>query len=353
MSSKEKTLVILTPAFPANESDAVWVHSLQSLLKSINKLFPHIRIEVISFIYPHTNSTYQWKDCTVHSFDGNKYKKLKRPLLWAKAWKKLALIDREKKIDALLSIWCSECALVGHYFGKKNSIKHFTWICGQDARKTNKMVKLIRPLPEELIAKSDFLVDEFYKNHKIKPAHLIPNGIDTSLFFQITAERSFDISGAGSLSFIKQYDIFLEVIAALKDHRPGIKAVLMGDGEHAEELKNMRDKLSLQQNVSFKGMLTPGETIQWMQQSKIFLHPSSYEGFSMACLEALAAGNHVISFVKPMHHDIKNWHVVKSKEHMIQKALELLSGEIKNEPVWVYKMEDSAKKMIRLLGLVE
>jgi glycosyltransferase involved in cell wall biosynthesis len=353
MSNKEETLVILTPAFPANESEVNWVHSLQLFLHSVKKLFPEIKIIVISFIYPHSTSNYKWNGAEVFSFDGMSYRKFKRPLLWRKVWKKLNEINRQQKITGILSIWCSECALVGKYFGKRKSIKHFTWICGQDARKKNKMVKLIRPLPGELIAKSDFLVDEFYRNHHIKPAHLIPNGIDLSMFDR-SNERDIDIIGAGSLSFLKQYDILVEVVAGLKANLPDIKAVLCGDGEHEDGIKKMREDLSLQQNLTLTGMLTPAGTIRLMQRSKILLHPSTYEGFSMACYEALYAGTHVISFVKTMHHEIKNWHVVNSKEEMQQKAFELLNDpQLNHEQIFTYSMDDSAASMMKLFGLAD
>ena len=353
MSSKSKRLVILTPAFPANESEENWVHSLQLFLHSVKRLFPEIEIIVISFIYPHNNSNYQWNGAEVFSFEGMSYRKYKRPLLWGKIWKKLSEINKQKKITTILSIWCGECALVGKYFGKKNSIKHFAWICGQDARKKNKLVKYIRPLPTELIAKSDFLVDEFYRNHHIRPAYLIPNGIDTSLFGQ-TAERDIDILGAGSLSFLKQYDIFVEVIAGLKVTIPAIRAVLCGDGEHEDGIKKMLEELSLEESLVLTGMLTPADTIKQMQRAKIFLHPSSYEGFSMACLEALYAGAHVISFVKTMHHEIKNWHVVASKEEMQQKAFELLNDPLLNhDQIFTYSMDDSAASMMELFGLAD
>ncbi|HEX6845971.1 MAG TPA: glycosyltransferase, partial [Chitinophagaceae bacterium] len=281
MDSNEKTLVILTPAFPANETEENWVHSLQLFLHSVKKQLPGIRINVLSFIYPHKMSNYQWHGVKVFSFDGMKYRKYRRPLLWRKIWKKLSEINKQQEIGAILSIWCGECALVGKYFGKNHSIKFSAWICGQDARKKNKIVKLIRPRPNELIAKSDFLADEFYRNHHIRPAYLIPNGIDVSLFGQ-SGERNIDILGAGSLSFLKQYDIFLEVIAGLKTKMPGIKAVLCGDGEHADGIKKMREDFSLQQTLSLPGMLTITETIGLMQRAKILLHPSAYEGFSMA-----------------------------------------------------------------------
>ena len=354
MSNREKTFVVLTPAFPANESEESWLHWLQMLLRSVKKLFPGIKIIVISFIYPHSTSIYQWNGIEVFSFDGMRFTKIKRPLLWRKAWVKLNEINRQQKITAILSIWSSECALVGHYFGKRNSVPHFIWICGQDARAKNKMVRLIRPLSTELIAMSDFLIDEFTKNHHIKPAHLIPNGVDPSMFSKEAVKKDVDIIGAGSLSFLKQYDIFLEVIAGLKNSKPDIKALLVGDGEHADGLKKMLEQLSLQQNVELKGLLTPVETIHLMERSKIFLHPSSYEGFSTACLEALYAGAHVISFVKPMHHEIKNWHIVSSKEEMQQKAMELLNtSTLDHEPVLAYSMDHNATSMMELLGLAD
>jgi glycosyltransferase involved in cell wall biosynthesis len=211
------------------------------------------------------------------------------------------------------------------------------------------MVKLIRPSSNELIAMSDFLVDEFFLNHHIKPAHLIPPGIDLSMYGSPTSVRDIDIIGAGSLSILKQYDVFVDVIAGLKNRMPGIKAVLCGYGEDTERISTMRETYSLQQNLELTGMLTPRETIRMMQRAKIMLHPSSYEGFSMACYEALYAGAHVISFVKSMYQDIPHWHVVRSKEEMQQKAFELLNDrKLTNESIFTYSMDDSAKKLIQL-----
>jgi len=349
MSNKEKTLVLLTPAFPANESEENWISFQQILLRSIKKSYPGIKVIVLSFIYPHTISSYYWNSIEVFSFNGMAYRKFRRPLLWRNIWRKLNSIKKGHKITAIFSLWCGECALIGRYFGKRNSIDHFVWICGQDARKSNKMVKLIRPSSNELIAMSDFLVDEFFLNHHIKPAHLIPPGIDLSMYGDPRSVRDIDIIGAGSLSILKQYDVFVDVIAGLKNRMPGIKAVLCGDGEDTERISKMRETYSLQQSLELTGMLTPTETIRMMQRSKILLHPSSYEGFSMACYEALYAGAHVISFVKSMYQDVPHWHVVRSKEEMQQKAFELLNDpKLANEPIFTYSMDDSTKKLMQL-----
>jgi glycosyltransferase involved in cell wall biosynthesis len=112
---------------------------------------------------------------------------------------------------------------------------------------------------------SDFLVDEFFLNHHIKPAHLIPPGIDLSMYGDPRSKRDIDIVGAGSLSILKQYDIFVDIIAGLKDRMPGIKAVLCGEGEDTERISKMQETYSLQQNLELTGMLTPRETIRMME----------------------------------------------------------------------------------------
>jgi glycosyltransferase involved in cell wall biosynthesis len=91
-----------------------------------------------------------------------------------------------------------------------------------------------------------------------------------------------------------------------------------------------------------------------MQRSKIFLHPSSYEGFSGVCQEALYAGAHVISFCKAMNHEIEHWHIVKDKEEMTEKAgMILRSGSAGFDPVLTYDINDSVNAVMNLFGYNE
>jgi glycosyltransferase involved in cell wall biosynthesis len=351
---KAQTLVVLIPAFPANEQEKNWLPTQQLFLVWVKKMFPGIQIIVLSLIYPDRISEYEWEGLKVLSFDGMRYRKLKQPLLWRRIWKQLSKINNTQAITGILSFWCGECALIGRYFSRLHSIAHRIVICGQDAREKNKLVRFIRPAANELIAISDFLADEFYRNHHIMPAHIIPNGIDTSLFSTDRSTRDIDVIGVGSLSRLKQYDLFIEIIAGLKKEMPDIRAVLCGDGEDVDRIKKMREDYFLENIVDMPGLLVPSKAIRMMQRAKIFLHPSSYEGFSMACLEALYAGAHVISFTKPMHHDIQNWHIVKTKEEMQQKALELLKDpDIVYEPVMLYSMNDTVKKIMGLFEFSE
>ena len=105
----------------------------------------------------------------------------------------------------------------------------------------------------------------------------------------------------------------------------------------------------LDNHIAIIGEQLHNEVLKLMQGSKILLHPSSYEGFSTVCLEALYAGMHVISFHKPMKENIKNWHVVKDKNEMAKKAMTLLvDSNIKFERVRVYAMEGAVSAIMDL-----
>ncbi|MES1218253.1 MAG: glycosyltransferase [Bacteroidota bacterium] len=350
MRENNKTLVILTPAFPENESATYWVPSQQLMVKSLKENFPGLNIIVLSILYPYHTSTYKWNCVQVISFDGTHKLKLKRLILWRNIWQTLKTIHRQHTVIGLFSFWCGECAFIGKYFGKRYSIKHFIWICGQDARKTNRWIQFIRPKENELAAMSALLVNEFYKNHRIKPAYLIPNAIDINSFPPLPkAERNIDILAVGSFEPLKQYDVFASIIATLTKTFPGIKAFHCGIGREKEKVEGHIKKLGIENNLKLLGGKLHQEILGMMQQTKIFLHTSSYEGFSTVCLEALYAGAHVISFCYPLDHEVPHWHVVKTKEEMVTKATAILQYPYYNyEPVLLYSMDDSAKAVMQL-----
>lgn len=349
MKRDKKTLVILTPGFPENEADTTCLPMQQNLVRSLKEIYPQLNIIILSFQYPYFKKKYTWFGVTVISFDGRNKSGLTRWLLRKKLNATLKEINSKSKTTGLLSFWFGECALVGERFAEKNYIKHYCWILGQDARKENKYPGLISPKADNLIALSDFLQDEFEKNHSIRPGQVIPAGIDTKQFNTITGEKDIDILATGSLILLKQYDVFLEVVADIKRHFPDLKAVLVGNGPEKERLRDLIAKLGLQANVSLTGELPHIKALQLMERTKVFLHPSLYEGFSGVCLEALYAGAHVISFCKPMKQDIENWHIVSSAEEMKQKAVSFLKHpDLSYKRILFAPMDTIAKKMMEL-----
>ncbi|MGZ8553389.1 MAG: glycosyltransferase, partial [Chitinophagaceae bacterium] len=313
----EKTLVILTPGFAKDEADSTCLPMQQQLLRALKESDPKLNIIILSFQYPYHTKKYDWFDITVIPFNGRNKGGLPRLLLRKKISATLKKIHSSTPITGLLSFWYGECAAVGKQFADTYAIKHFCWLLGQDAKKDNKYPKQIRLGSTELIALSDFLQTEFEKNHGIKPHYIIPPGLNTGLFSAGTKEKDIDIIGVGSLLPLKQYDIFVDVIAEIKKQIPGIKVLLTGDGPEKQKLQTLIEDRGLNSNVTLTGSLPHLGVLQLMERTKVFLHTSSYEGFGVVALEALYAGCHVISFNRPMNEEIENWHIVPSPEKML------------------------------------
>jgi hypothetical protein len=86
-----------------------------------------------------------------------------------------------------------------------------------------------------------------------------------------------------------------------------------------------------------------------MTRARVLLHPSSYEGFSGVCLEALYAGAHVISLRRAMTSAVAHWHIAERWNDLPDLVMSVLEDpRADHSPVLVYSMDDSARKMMRL-----
>jgi glycosyltransferase involved in cell wall biosynthesis len=320
-----KTLIILSPGFPDNEEDTTCLPSQQVLVRTLSEQFPKLQILVLAFQYPYESRRYLWNEVHVKSLGGRNPGKLKRLGVWIGVWRELKNILRNGKDGiGVLSFWLGECALVGSAFSRFYHLPHYTWVLGQDAKKGNKYYRLIRPPANELIAVSDFIADEFERNYFLRPAHIIPVGIDTSAFPPLRPVRDIDILGAGSLIPLKRYDVFIDVIGELSQEFPFIKAVICGSGPQRDTLQRKIEDRGLGDRVELWGGVSHGEVLQLMQRTRIFLHPSDYEGFAAVFAEALYAGAHIVSYCKPVKGVVEHWHIVNSKENLLKQMRVLL-----------------------------
>lgn len=352
--NKADTFIILSPGFPKDEDDSTCVPPQQVFVKSLKETFPQLHIVVLAFEYPYKAAKYQWNGIDVIAFGGSNKGGLSRIMNWRKVRTKLAELNSKHHIIGLLSFWLGDCALIGSRFAKRKNLKHLCWILGQDAKKGNRYFKLIKPQPALLIALSDFIADEVAKNYKVTPEHIIPPGIEPGMFGLPNTERDIDILGAGSLIPLKQFYMLIELVNSLKDTLPDIKAVICGGGAEMASLKAMIRDHGLEHQVTLTGELPHDQLLKRMQRSRIFVHPSAYEGFGVVCLEALYAGAQVVSLVKPMKTDIKNWYIAKSQSDMVDLVRELLNDpDNDHKPVAPYLIGDSAGAMMKLFGYKE
>ncbi len=351
MENKPETLVILSPGFPANEADTACMPPQQIFVKALKEVCPGLNVIVLTFQYPFFAAEYDWYGVKVIAIGGKERGRLFRLFTWVKAWFILRKLNKENQLLGLLSFWFGECAFIGNYFGRLNNLCHYSWLLGQDAKSGNKYFRWIKPRGDSLIALSDFLAKEIKKNYGIAPLHVVPVGIDTGLFGEAPLKRDIDILGAGSLIPLKQYDVFIDALFFVKNFLPDIKAVICGKGPELEHLKIRVANYKLENNLTFAGELPHQEVLALMQRTKIFLHPSNYEGFGAVLSEALYAGAHVVSFCKPMTKNFRHHHVVKNKEEMSAEILTVLKDTKRgHDPVLMCPAQQIAKNVISLFA---
>ncbi|OKS87166.1 glycosyltransferase family 1 protein [Mucilaginibacter polytrichastri] len=346
---KPEALVILTPGFAADEGDTTCLPPQQVFAKALKQAYPNVQIIILTFHYPFRTDHYHWHGCEVVSFNGKDWGKGFRLNTWIKVWKKLGTLNKQYHLLGILSFWLGECALVGQRFAGRHGLKHHIWLLGQDAKAGNRYFKRTKPDGNTLIALSDFVAERFEQGYGIKPQHTIPVGIDVGLFSNLPVKRDIDILGAGSLIPLKQYHLLIETVRFAKLYFPTIHVAICGKGPEEEKLKQLIWQYQLENNINLLGEVPHSEVIKLMQRSRLFVHPSAYEGFGAVIAEALYAGTHVVSFCRPMNGVIDHHHVVDNINELQKRVIELLiQKNLDHQPVLLYTAEQIARQMMEL-----
>lgn len=153
-----------------------------------------------------------------------------------------------------------------------------------------------------------------------------PPGSREALRKQCLADAHSRLIGCvGRLSPEKNPSFVLDIAAAARNAHPEYRFVFAGDGVMREELIRRRQQLGLENTVRLLG--TRDDVPSLMQCFDLVVIPSFSEGFSMAALEAQAAGTPVLSACRlPEEADM---------------GLGLLHSEERgaDAPVWLDRME--------------
>lgn len=91
----------------------------------------------------------------------------------------------------------------------------------------------------------------------------------------------------------KNHSFLIDVFFSIKQYNINSKLFLIGDGEMYEQIKNKVVLKGLSDSIVFLGLRN--DIAELLQAFDVFLLPSIYEGFSVAMIEAQAAGLPVIT----------------------------------------------------------
>ena len=131
--------------------------------------------------------------------------------------------------------------------------------------------------------------------------NIIPNGIDLTRIRSITpSSESWDIIFVGRLIREKHADLVIHAVNLFQCKNPDIHALLIGEGPEYNTLKNLINDKKIDSPVHISGFYRDhDDLIAQLKSSKVFVLPSTREGFGITALEALACGLPVVTVDHP------------------------------------------------------
>lgn len=109
-------------------------------------------------------------------------------------------------------------------------------------------------------------------------------------------KRKYDTCFVGRFHYQKGVLELIDIWKSVCERRPEAKLAMIGVGPLEEEVKEKIVKLSLQNNVKLLGFKDGEEKYEIFKQSKIIVHPATYDSGGMAACEAMAWGLPGVSF---------------------------------------------------------
>jgi len=143
-----------------------------------------------------------------------------------------------------------------------------------------------------ILADSEATRADLLRYYRLPPGkvRLAALGVDPLFFGLRRAPKGF-LLAVSTLHPHKGLDTLLDAYAAFRSLRPGFRLVIAGlRGFHTAALERRRDRLGLRDSVEFTGWIPRWQLYDLYARAWAFLYPSTFEGFGMPILEALAAG---------------------------------------------------------------
>jgi glycosyltransferase involved in cell wall biosynthesis len=345
---KNKHILIITPGFPKDEDDFLCIPPLQEFLKRIKLSFPILKITVIALHYPYQAKIYNWNGISIISFAG-KNNSIIKPLLWYQTINEVKKINNSNQVFLIHSLWLGECAMIGNIISKKYNCKHVCTLMGQDLKSSNKYLRLLKNKKIKIVALSKNQSDQFFNLTNRNADEIIHWGIDDIPVSN--CERDVDLLAVGSLIPLKNYSLFVKLVEKIVQNNPGIKCILTGTGPEELSLKQLAIEKGLEKNINFTGILDRSEIFKLMQRSKIFIHPSKFEGSGYVFAEALANGMNIISFNVGYAQLHPKWFIAGDEEDFISITVNLLATKLDFTPANPFPLAETVSRYASLYDL--
>ena len=217
-------------------------------------------------------------------------------------------LQKKNKYDVCLVFFGIPSGPIGYLLKKKYKLPYVIRFGGGDVpgfqERFTKVYKLIAPAikmiwknADALIANSQGLKDMALEFYDRKPFEIIPNGVDTQVFYPIEREgsREFRILFVSRLIERKGLQFIIPRLKEIQDStEKNVKLIVVGDGPYRGTLEQIAEENNVSNMIEFVGQKGKDEIVSFYQNADLFILPSAKEGMPNVVLEAMACGLPII-----------------------------------------------------------
>ena len=338
-------IAVLTPGFAVDEPDTNCVPALQDFLLGLQRQYPLVEVTVFALRYPRTRRTYHWHGIPVHPANGRQQRFPASLLSWARLLRSVVGVHRRTPVHLIHSFWLGECAFLGERLSRLYGLPHIITLMGQEVAVRNRYAGLLKSKRTTFVAVSAFQRRALQNQTRHDADHVISWGI--TALPEPTGPREIDVLGVGSLTDVKDFGTFLDVVAQLKEARRSLSCRIAGDGPLRAVLEARARALQLQDTLVFEDRISRERVFDLMRRSKVLLHASTFESFGLVFAEALSCGARIVSRPVGIAAPSAAWAVCGDPAEMVA-AVNRFLGEGNFTPQHTYRIEHTVNAYYEL-----
>jgi glycosyltransferase involved in cell wall biosynthesis len=164
-------------------------------------------------------------------------------------------------------------SLIASYDGKKLRHRAIQWLERKLPSCADQVVVVTREMEQ-------FCLDNGVSRDRL---HHVTNGVDTKVFFPMTAPGSGAFSSSvdgekvvlyrGKMDGYYRVDRLLRAVPAVLDEIPATRFLMVGDGKELAALKELSVKLGIQKAVRFTGMVPQDQLNRYISSADVCVYP--------------------------------------------------------------------------------
>lgn len=288
--------------------------------------------------------------------------KVVEPRLTALLWEQLVLAKRSKEMDVLFGPsytlplgYRGRCVVAIHSANETQPGSHPWWYFAY-----KELYELSAKKADAVIVPSESTKADIQRHYGIaaEKIAIVPQGADDSfrpihdeqLLTQTRTRLLGDnlpyILFVGKLSQRRNVPLLMEAFARLKRKtRLPHKLVLFGPNHVNLPLTELAERLGITADlVQTDGKVTDHkELVAIYNAADVFVHPSSYEGWSMTTMEALACGTAVVAVNRGGLGEVANGHASMIEEPTAENLADSIE-QVLTDPALKQQLREKARK---------